>query len=99
MLVVGEGSNLRWLVTDHLGSTRMTADSTGSLTGMKRQDYLPFGEELGAGVGIRTAGQGYVGDQVRQKFGAKERDSETGLDYFINRYFSSVQGRFTSIDP
>jgi len=29
----------------------------------------------------------------------KERDNETGLDYFINRYYSSTQGRFTSVDP
>jgi RHS repeat-associated protein len=24
---------------------------------------------------------------------------ETGLDYFVHRYYSSVQGRFTSVDP
>ncbi|HKC66043.1 MAG TPA: RHS repeat-associated core domain-containing protein, partial [Pyrinomonadaceae bacterium] len=29
----------------------------------------------------------------------KERDSETGLDYFDARYYSSAQGRFTSADP
>jgi len=29
----------------------------------------------------------------------KERDNETGLDYFTNRYYSSTQGRFTSVDP
>jgi RHS repeat-associated protein len=29
----------------------------------------------------------------------KERDSETGLDYFGARYMSSGQGRFTSPDP
>jgi RHS repeat-associated protein len=28
----------------------------------------------------------------------KERDLETGLDYFLARYYSSVQGRFTSPD-
>jgi RHS repeat-associated protein len=28
----------------------------------------------------------------------KERDNETGLDYFLARYYSSVQGRFTSPD-
>src|SRR5713226_4416638 len=28
----------------------------------------------------------------------KERDNETGLDYFGARYYSSVQGRFTSVD-
>ena len=34
---------------------------------------------------------------VRQ-FTGKERDSETGLDYFGARYFSSAQGRWTSPD-
>ena len=29
----------------------------------------------------------------------KERDSETGLDYFGARYYASTQGRFTSADP
>jgi RHS repeat-associated protein len=29
----------------------------------------------------------------------KERDAETGLDYFLARYYSGPQGRFTSPDP
>ena len=29
----------------------------------------------------------------------KERDNETGLDYFLARYYGSTQGRFTSPDP
>ena len=29
---------------------------------------------------------------------SKERDAETGLDYFQTRYFSSAQGRYTSPD-
>jgi RHS repeat-associated protein len=29
----------------------------------------------------------------------KERDVETGLDYFEARYRSAAQGRFTSVDP
>ncbi len=32
------------------------------------------------------------------KFTGKERDAESGLDYFDERYFSSAQGRFTSPD-
>jgi RHS repeat-associated protein len=32
------------------------------------------------------------------EFTGKERDSETGLDYFGARYFSSAQGRFSSPD-
>jgi RHS repeat-associated protein len=73
-------------------------DKTGSLAGIKRHDFLPFGEELSAGVGIRSASNGYDADSVRQKFGSYERDNETGLDYFGARYFSSIQGRFTSPD-
>jgi RHS repeat-associated protein len=33
------------------------------------------------------------------RFTGKERDAETGLDYFGARYLSSAQGRFTSPDP
>jgi RHS repeat-associated protein len=36
---------------------------------------------------------------VRQKFTLKERDIETGLDYFLARYYSSAQGRFSGVDP
>jgi RHS repeat-associated protein len=104
LLVVWDGSEtvdrrLQWLVQDHLGSTRMVVDRSGSLGGIRRHDFLPFGEELPAGVGIRTASIGYGDDSVRQKFTGQERDDETGLDYFGARYFSSVQGRFTSPDP
>jgi RHS repeat-associated protein len=78
----------------------MILDQTGSLASVKRHDYLPFGEELFAGVCGRTAGQGYSGgDGVRQQFTLKERDTETGLDYFLARYYSSTQGRFSSADP
>jgi RHS repeat-associated protein len=95
--------NINWLVTDQLGTPRMILDQSGSLAGVKRHDYLPFGEELFAGVGGRTGGvggQGYGGgDGVRQKFTQKERDIETGLDYFRARYYASTQGRLTSTDP
>jgi len=90
---------IKWLVTDHLGSTRMVIDETGSLAGIKRHDFLPFGEELSAGVGIRSAALGYGADSTRQKFTGKERDDETGLDFFLARYYSNIQGRFTSVDP
>jgi RHS repeat-associated protein len=88
-----------WLVADHLGTPRMVVNKSGSLSGVKRHDYLPFGEELSAGPGGRTTTQGYTGDSVRQKFTLKERDNETGLDFFEARYYASTQGRFTSADP
>ena len=33
------------------------------------------------------------------KFTGKERNSESGLDYFGARYMSAAQGRFTTADP
>lgn len=94
------GDGVQWLVTDHLGTPRMIFDQTGNLGNTKRHDYLPFGEELFAPAGGRSAPMGYSGgDGVRQQFTSKERDVETGLDYFLARYYSSSQGRFTSIDP
>lgn len=36
---------------------------------------------------------------VFAEFTSKERDAETGLDFFNARYISSAQGRFTSPDP
>lgn len=101
-LTTGAGTSLdlRWLVADQLGTPRMIFDQTGSMANVSRHDYLPFGEELFAGTGGRTPAHGYtVTDNVRQKFTSKERDSETGLDYFLARYYSSTQGRFTSVDP
>jgi len=105
MLVVWDGSQagddtLKWLVTDHLGSTRMEANKSGSLAGIRRHDYLPFGEELVASTGAQRSGVGYEppASNVKQRFGSKERDNETGLDYFGARYYSSAQGRFTGPD-
>ena len=86
----------KYLTADHLGSTRVV---TGSDVSVKaRHDYLPFGEDIGL-IGGRGNVTGYsANDSTRQKFTQKERDSESGLDYFLARYFSSAQGRFTSVD-
>ncbi|HEX8140111.1 MAG TPA: RHS repeat-associated core domain-containing protein, partial [Pyrinomonadaceae bacterium] len=87
-----------YVTADTLGSTRIV---TGSAQEVKsRHDYLPFGEEINAQVVTsgRAEAQGYRTGDVRQKFTGKERETETGLDYFLARYYSSAQGRFTSPD-
>jgi RHS repeat-associated protein len=95
----------RYISMDHLGSTRVVTDSSGYV--IARHDYLPFGEEIPVDRGGRSAvvdspdnhhAYGWSDDTVR-KFSGKERDSESGLDYFGARYFSGAQGRFTSPDP
>ena len=86
-----------WLVSDQLGTPRIVFDKTGSLGGTTRHDYLPFGEELFANG--RAPHLGYNnGDNTRQQFTLKERDVETGLDYFHARYYASAQGRFSGTD-
>jgi RHS repeat-associated protein len=95
------GGGTSYLTMDTLGTPRIISgtnlnDSTGGVKA--RHDYLPFGEEIGLSGG-RTEAQGYVVDSLKQKFTSKERDVETGLDYFGARYYSSPQGRFTSPDP
>lgn len=93
----GSGVDLRWLVADQLGTPRMIFDQSGSLANVSRHDYLPFGGDLLANGRSTSLGYGAT-DGARQKFTSKERDNETGLDCFGPRYFSSLQGRFTSVD-
>ncbi|MEK6409751.1 MAG: RHS repeat-associated core domain-containing protein [Acidobacteriota bacterium] len=92
------GGGTSYLTSDHLGSTRVVTKADGSVKA--RYDYLPFGEEIDTNHGSRSLVTGYgASEGTRQKFTQKERDSESGLDYFGARYYSSPQGRFTSVDP
>jgi RHS repeat-associated protein len=90
-----------YVTADHLGSTRLITDSSGAVK--RRYDYLPFGEGLPSGLNARSTKYS-VGafpaatDGWSVKFTGKERDAESGLDYFLARYFSGAQGRFTSPD-
>jgi RHS repeat-associated protein len=86
-----------YLTADHLGSPRVTTDSTGAV--QSRHDYMAFGQEIQAGIGGRSTTQKYVDDSIRQQYTGYERDDESGLDYAQARYYSSQHGRFTSVDP
>ncbi len=76
----------RFHFSDHLGTPRVITDATGAV--LSRHDYYPYGMELTP-----------WSDGESHKFTGKERDSESGLDFFGARYFSSQFGRFNSIDP
>ncbi|MDM7997908.1 MAG: RHS repeat-associated core domain-containing protein [Acidobacteriota bacterium] len=84
-----------FLTADHLGSTRLETNASGQAVSCS--DYLPFGEEIPSGSGSRNSC--FTPTDNTLKFTGKERDAETGLDFFGARYFSSPQGRFTSTDP
>jgi RHS repeat-associated protein len=94
-------SGTQYLSQDHLGSTRLAmsvslVNSQPTLGNINRSDYLPFGQEIPSTWNGRSNYQPDPSETV--KFTSKERDSETGLDYFGARYFSAAQGRFTSPD-
>ena len=77
---------VNYYFADHLGSSRVVTNSSGTI--LDDADFYPFGGERPI---VSTSGNTY-------KFTGKERDSESGLDFFIARYYSSNLGRFLSPD-
>jgi RHS repeat-associated protein len=55
---------------------------------VESHDYDVFGQEVNPQPGTQP-----------KRFAGKERDTETGWDYFGARYYSSRVGRFTTTDP
>ncbi len=56
--------------------------------GNMERDYYPFGESKVAS-----------GDESAYQYSGKERDANTGLDYFGARYYDASIGRWLSVDP
>lgn len=89
-----------YLTTDHLGSPRVITDADGEV--IARRDFMPFGEELGVGVGPRTEPLKYSltnTDNIRQRFTGYQKDDETQLDFAEARMYQNKHGRFTAVDP
>ena len=80
--------------TDLVGNVRAVTDEQKRV--IERHDYLPFGEECTTGPCASNPG---LGAGQPRKFTGKERDTESGLDYFGARYYGSTIGRFTTVDP
>ncbi|HKV93600.1 MAG TPA: RHS repeat-associated core domain-containing protein [Candidatus Angelobacter sp.] len=75
-----------YYISDHLKTASVVADSAGTIKA--ESDYYPWGGEL----------QFVNNDSNHYKFTGKERDGETGLDYFGARYYSNGLGRWVSAD-
>jgi len=74
---------------DRLGTKVVTTPSATPTS--YEQSTLPFGTEL--------AGEESGIGSTNQKFTSYDRSSSIGLDYAVNRTYSSGQGRFTQVDP
>jgi RHS repeat-associated protein len=75
----------RYYHGDHLGTSRLMTNGYGYP--IWQGTFLPFGQEWNAQATTN-----------HYKFTGKERDSETGLDYFGARYYGSSMGRWMSPD-
>jgi RHS repeat-associated protein len=76
---------------DHLGSIRVVVNEAGDI--VSSDDYYPWGMIMDG----RSTDNNY--HNAKYKFTGKERDKETGYDYFGARYYDSRIGRWLAIDP
>jgi RHS repeat-associated protein len=72
---------------DVIGSVRAVTNQARQV--VRQHDYFPFGD----------GSNGVAAGQDPLRFTGKERDPESGLDYFGRRYYVSRIGRFASVDP
>nr|WP_254313899.1 SpvB/TcaC N-terminal domain-containing protein [Vibrio coralliilyticus] len=78
----------KYFIKQHQHSTELTLDQNGGV--LSALSYRPFGKvsaELGRG------------SEVHYRYSDKERDSETGLGYFEQRYLNTSHGQFITPDP
>jgi len=73
-----------------IGGEWVATDRLGSVVrkGTTNYKYAPYGQEIGGAT-----------DNDTTKFATYTRDSLSGLDYALNRYYKPEWGRFTSPDP
>ena len=76
---------------DHLGSASWITDLSGQP--VQHLQYKPFGGDY---IDQQDPNTEY---SERFRFTGKERDAETGFDYFGARYYSSSLGIWLSVDP
>jgi RHS repeat-associated protein len=87
-VAMNDGSGLKYLLTDHLGSTSAVVDANGSL--LSQQRYLPFGE-------VRSIPNSPI---IQTDFGytGQRNLSGTGLMDYRARFYSQSLGRFIQPD-
>ena len=81
--------NVYFFHGDHLGSASWITDGGGNP--IQYIHYAPYGELI--------ANQQTIGYDERYKFTGKERDWETGYDYFGARFYDYRKGFWNSVDP
>lgn len=87
----------RYFLADQVATAQMEFASGG--WPIWKGEFTPYGQEVLNGAPISyVGGQPDDGSSMAYKFTGKERDQETGLDYFGARYYGALWGRFTAPD-
>jgi RHS repeat-associated protein len=86
LLATYDWNGLHFYLNDPLGSRRVQTDSLGVVE--QSCTSLPYGDGESCGT-----------TPTEHLFTGKERDTESGNDYFGARYYASSMGRFMSPDP
>lgn len=85
---------LHFHFADPLGSRRVQMGATGLVEATFQS--LPYGNGF---VAWENPNVSTADDATEHHFTGKERDTESGNDYFGARYYASTMGRFLSPDP
>ncbi len=88
LLATYANNSTYFALADWLGSKRVVTNPDGTVA--ETCANLPFGDELTCTGALEPSAHHFTG---------KERDSESGNDYFGARYYGSSMGRFLSPDP
>lgn len=89
---------LRYLVPDHLGSTRHVFTTYNGH--MSHNEFRPFGAlDAEHSYGIEATDLLFTGHERDQPGADLFGETNTGLDYMHARYYSPNLGRFMSVDP
>jgi RHS repeat-associated protein len=92
LLVTYTGADTIFALNDWLGTKRMEVGASGCASAYTG---LAFGDGL---TPVSVSGYASCPDATEHHFTGKERDTESGNDYFEARYYSSAMGRFMSPD-
>jgi len=89
---------LHYELADPLGTKRVQANTKGFVE--EWYASLPYGDALTPipNTACTSANNCFAEDATEHHFTGKERDTESGNDYFEARYYSSAMGRFMSPD-
>jgi RHS repeat-associated protein len=93
LIATYDNLGLHYQLPDWLGTRRLQVSPAGAIE--ETCQSLPFGDQLNC---VQT-NLGTGDDSTEHHFTGKERDGESGLDYFGARYYASGMGRFMSPDP